>query len=339
MRIKSISYEYYEGDVYNFHCDPNENYFANGMLVHNCYKGNGTAIEETRNMSLETFKKLLVNIDPYKILTQIAFGITDINTNPDFWSILEYTRSKGIIPNYTTNGFDVTEEVAKKTKELCGAVAVSIHNKPVAYDAIRKFISAGMKQVNIHFVLAQETLFSAYKLVDDVVSDERLKGMNAIVFLGYKHKNLNSKFHYLDDLNDYKELIDYCKEKNVRFGFDSCSAANYLKIIEGTEDEKTSVYAEPCESGLFSSYFNVNGEFFPCSFMEGKDDWTEGIDAVNCNDFIKEIWNAEKVIQWRNKLKNSSNCQGCSECKMKANCRSCFAYPETAICKRKNNGK
>ena len=40
MKIKSITKEKFSGKVYNFHCLPNENYFADGVLVHNCYKSN-----------------------------------------------------------------------------------------------------------------------------------------------------------------------------------------------------------------------------------------------------------------------------------------------------------
>ena len=57
---------------------------------------------------------------------QLALGITDIDANPDFWDIMQYTKDHGIVPNYTTNGIGVTEEVAQKTHDLCGAVAVSV---------------------------------------------------------------------------------------------------------------------------------------------------------------------------------------------------------------------
>ena len=35
MKIKSITYEKGNTKVYNFHCAPDENYYANGILVHN----------------------------------------------------------------------------------------------------------------------------------------------------------------------------------------------------------------------------------------------------------------------------------------------------------------
>ena len=70
-------------------------------------------------------------------LTQAALGITNIGSNPDFFPIMRRSRERGIIPNYTCHGLDVTEEVAKETAELCGAVAVSVVDKEKTYDAVK----------------------------------------------------------------------------------------------------------------------------------------------------------------------------------------------------------
>jgi uncharacterized protein YlzI (FlbEa/FlbD family) len=55
MEIQKINRVKFSGKVYNFHCTPNQNYFSEGVLVHNCYKSN-TA--RGKNMNLETFKKI-----------------------------------------------------------------------------------------------------------------------------------------------------------------------------------------------------------------------------------------------------------------------------------------
>jgi len=67
---------------------------------------------------------------------------------------------------------------------------------------------------------------------------------------------------------------------------------------------------EPCESGLFSTYINVEGRFFPCSFSEGADDWKDGIDCTGDDfDFLKDVWFSDKVVEWRKKL--LGNCRNC----------------------------
>lgn len=301
-----------------------------------CYKCNG-GDQPTYNMTLEEFKIILDKMP--KTLTQIAFGIMNIDTNPDFFLMMEYARSKGVIPNYTTHGIDTEPEWVDKTAELCGAVAVSIVDKEETYNTIKKFTDAGMTQVNIHYMLSEETYERALSVVDDIASDERLSKMNAIVFLQYKSKGRYPEaFHSIQSPQKYIDLIEYCNKKGIRFGFDSCSAPLFFKSMEkfyfqSNKDKYMNMVelAEPCESTLFSSYINCKGEFFPCSFSEGSDEWSEGLSVLDCDDFLKDIWHNPRITDFRNRIINSS--KGCIGCVNSAHCRSCFLYPDVNSCK------
>lgn len=57
--IVEISRVPYSGPVYNFHCSPDEKYFSENLLVHNCYKNEANPESQDQNMSLETFKQIL----------------------------------------------------------------------------------------------------------------------------------------------------------------------------------------------------------------------------------------------------------------------------------------
>jgi len=296
-----------------------------------CYKCNGSGVQ-TINMTLDTFKTIFHKMP--RILTQIAFGITNIGSNPDFFAMMEYARSHGVIPNYTCHGLDVTEEVAQKTAAVCGAVAVSIVRKEKTYDAIRMFSEAGMTQVNIHYMLAEETYERAFEIAKDAATDERLKGrLRAIVFLQYKPKGRSpNRFHVIQTAQQYKELIEHCEKLGVGIGFDSCSAPLYFKTIENDPHrDRKAQFAEPCESfGMFSSYINCEGVYFPCSFSENEPGWEEGLDVIHCDNFLKDIWQHPKLISWRDIIQKSS--QGC-DCKFKSLCRSCPVFDVTA-CKK-----
>ena len=296
-----------------------------------CYKGNGGSAP-IQNMTLDQFK-IILNKMP-KVLTQIAFGIMNISTNPDFFPMMEYARSQGVIPNYTCHGLDVTQEIAERTAKLCGAVAVSVYNKEKSYNAIKMFTDAGMTQVNIHFMLADETYDRALEIVNDIASDSRLKRMNAIVFLQLKKKGRAEEghYHYIGSVEKYKRLMDFCKEKGVNYGFDSCSAPLYFKVIENDPDYKQlSSYGEPCESTLFSSYINSKGVFFPCSFSEEVIGWETGLNVLTCSDFLKDVWHHPSIKEFRKNLEQSSS--GCADCLSQKICRSCPIYIETAGCK------
>jgi len=108
-----------------------------------CYKGNSIN-EEAVNMTFDAFKSIIDKIP--KTLTQVAFGICDIDGNPDFLKMMDYTRSIGIVPNFTLSGIDLTDEMAEKVSKVAGALAVSAYetDKNVCYDTVKKFTDLGM---------------------------------------------------------------------------------------------------------------------------------------------------------------------------------------------------
>lgn len=275
-----------------------------------CYKSNG----EVKNvyMNLDTYKKLLAKLPPN--LLQIAFGITDIDGNPDFFEIMEHTRSKGIIPNYTTHGLDITPEIAKRTKELCGAVAVSVVDKEKTYDAIKMFNDAGMDQVNIHFTLSEETYEKAFEIMKDIKDDPRLSGLNAIVFLSLKQKG-RGESHSSLSTKKYREVVDYGMNNNIGIGFDSCSAPKFLAAVKDHKDyAQLEQLSEPCESYLFSIYINTFGECTPCSFLE--DEGYDSFNVLECDDFLKDIWYNDSVSKWRDELVGTAKNCAVADCRM-----------------------
>ena len=73
-------------------------------------------------------------------------------------------------------------------------------------------------------------------------------------------------------------------------------------------EEHARLVAEPCESGLFSSYINCHGEFFVCSFSEGEKEWKDGINVLDCGSFLEDVWYNDKVNEWRKKLLDNNRC-------------------------------
>lgn len=69
MKITKIEKVKYDGNVYNFHCTPNENYMSENVLVHNCYKSN---TKNGTNMSYQTFTKIFDNmsIDCFEVILE-----------------------------------------------------------------------------------------------------------------------------------------------------------------------------------------------------------------------------------------------------------------------------
>jgi len=290
-----------------------------------CYKGNTN--DKATNMSFETYKTILSKMP--RVLTQVALGITGVQTNTDFIKILKYTREQEIIPNFTLSGIDLTDELANEIVKYIGAVAVSAYetNKNICYNTVKKFTDLGIKQTNIHLMCSKENENFVYEVLNDIQNDDRLKNLNAVVLLKLKPKGraIQNNFSNMS-VDDYEKLVEYCISNRIRFGFDSCTAPDYEYAIDKSKlltDENKKEYiqmSESCESfGLFSSYIDVFGNYFPCSFAAGEGEWQEGISVLNCDNFIKDVWFSNKLNAYR-KLSLSS-CY-------KSGCRKCLIFPE-----------
>ena len=277
-----------------------------------CYKSN-TA--KGKNMSLDKYKKIFSKFPDH--VTQIAFGIGDIDSNKDLWKIMEYTRENKVVPNVTINGSRMTPEYYDKLANVCGAVAVSLYDHDVCYDAVKELTDRGMDQINIHCLLSNETYDKCMKVLKDKLEDGRLEKLNAVVFLWLKPKGKRNTLTQLKDMDKFKKLIDFAFENEIGIGFDSCSSGNFLEAIKDKENYETiSNYVEPCESCCFSYYLNVDGIGFPCSFSEEVDDY-EGIDIENCDNFLGDVWFGKESRRFRKDL---------LETKCNGSCRSCPLY-------------
>ena len=275
-----------------------------GVGCNFCYKSNTTA---GKYMSLRTFKKILHNLPP--TVTQIAFGIGNINANPDMWDIFDCTRKHGLAANVTVNGVGMSEEVVNSLSEKCNAVAVSLYDKNITYNTVEKLTNKGMKQVNIHCMISSETFGEAMMVASDCHTDSRLKNLNAIVFLSLKPKGRGKTGYTRMTDEQFKELVDFALEKNTPFGFDSCTAERFLSATMNHPRHKEFMrYIEPCEAGIYSSYINVKGDYFPCSFIEGVEGWEQGIDTKK-GDFLENVWNNPKTKEFREKI---IACRKCS---------------------------
>jgi radical SAM protein with 4Fe4S-binding SPASM domain len=215
----------------------------------------------------------------------------------------------------------------------CGAVAVSHYGKAHqdnCFNTVGNLTWAGLKQVNIHKLLSQETLDECFELITAAKTDPRLKGLKAIVFLLLKPKGERNRLHPIESLDSYKRLLDHARDNEVAVGMDSCSAPMALRTLPS----ECVPSIEPCESTLFSIYVNVDGEMFPCSFTEGTPGWEQGIDLTcdDCGTDPYRFWHHPRLEAWRDGLLNSS--LECLDCSVQPHCRSCPVYDIT-VCQPK----
>jgi len=171
MRVRSIESIDYSGIVYNLACLPDQNYVAEGFVIHNCYKSNPK--ESSKVMTALTFDRILRKMP--QSLTQVALGITDLDANPDLIEIMDICRFWEIVPNLTTSAMGnlaLLDDVAKRA----GAIAVSIypHNIEQAYDVICYLTEFYPElQVNAHLLYHNGNPYFVETIINDCSEDPK----------------------------------------------------------------------------------------------------------------------------------------------------------------------
>ncbi len=277
-----------------------------------CYQ-NGS-LSDDADMSLLEYEHIMKQCRGH--VFQVALGgAGDPNKHKQFGRILRLTRESGIVPNYTTSGYQLTDEEVQLTKTYCGAVAVSYYSKldeqgnesnPDTITAIRKFIGAGCT-TNIHYVLSRKNIKEAlYRVKNNLFP----KGINAVVFLLYKPVGLASKEYVLNFKNqDYLDLL-YAISKpcsSWKYGFDTCQSPAIYQHAKWAAPEAI----ELCEAARFSMYIDSCCIAYPCSF--GRERMEYSIDLRKHT--LQEAWDSKQFSAFRNKqgpLCTADRCRNCA---------------------------
>lgn len=262
-----------------------------------CYKNNTNA--KPTNMTFDTFADI-VHTFPVN-LSQIAFGITGLKTNPDLEKMFEYCRKIGIIPNVTTVGADMDEHMKDVLCHWCGAVAVSCYTgaKELCYKTIKELHDYAKEKynrdlhVNMHIVVSEDNMPHLREVLKDI-ADKKVDGLKSVVLLRIKPKGRASHMNCHVSKDIYRELVTFCLSNNISFGFDSCSATPVMEVLTELGHPELCASCEKCESSSLSAYINVLGQYWSCSFMEGRTDVIKPIDVLKY-EHSYEWWNSDSV--------------------------------------------
>lgn len=261
MKIQKIERKVFKGFVYNLEVKENNNYFANNILVHNCYVSsnpNGRYYEDI----CETWKKWMsLYSDKYdgngNLLTvkplQIAIGSEgEPLEHPSICDFLKTVYETDVVPNYTTNGvilsfwnkpeskyYQKANDILAATSLYVGGVAVSFGNKALrsyAKDAIDGLLTKGNCYVMIHHII------STMESVDEFVEcwkeyGDKIKNHVLLPLMpsGRSKKGIDDGvFEYLE------KVVKENNISNVAFG------AHFIKYLEKSDEIKTWLY--PAES-------------------------------------------------------------------------------------------
>lgn len=256
MKIKKINKEHYVGKVYNIGTVPNHNYFANNMLVHNCYQ---SSTKEGKHASFEYLKEVIDSLSNSKCL-EIAIGGGEPTTHQDFVKILQYIKSKNILVGFTTKNFDLHK--SEEFKEIifnCNSIAFSCLNKEdiklvgqiknraeELFDENENYDTPPAFYVQLILELVNP------KNLEEILT-ESWRNQLSTTFLGYKEFGFGKKYKPNKFYNNH-EWIDIIKEHGYGVGVDSIIAKKWKDelIKRGARD-----IALTGEEGKFSCYIDA----------------------------------------------------------------------------------
>ncbi len=270
-----------------------------------CYQGH---IDEP-NMKLEDFKSIIDQVKHHT--NQVALGGRgDPNLHENFEEIVDYARKNGVVPNYTTSGIDLTDKDVEISK-MCGAVAVSDYQQDYTYDALQRFIDAGIK-TNIHMIFSKISYDSAIKILygsnpwvtKQTESRVDIDRLNAVIFLLFKPAGAGATLKWkprLSQLKTFAELV-FAPKAKFKIGMDSCLVNHVLQYVEPEGIQRMSI--DSCEGARMSAYITPDMKMMPCSFA----DKTKWATPITTKKDINYIWNRSMPFKSFRKILKTNKC-------------------------------
>jgi radical SAM protein with 4Fe4S-binding SPASM domain len=273
-------------------------------------------------MSLEEYDFVLYQLQSprWGSVFQVALGGGEPLEHPHLLEFLRLTRTRGVIPNFTTNGELLDRSLVTALAGLAGAVAISIPRLE-ALDPRKVALLAGAGlRANLHYVLERRNLEEATAIVEGRF-DGLLADVNAVIFLTYKPRGRGTADRCLregPELDRFLVAID-ARRSGVRIGFDACFVP---LLLRSTRIDPSLVDA--CECGFFSVYVDEQLQVKPCSFACG-DAQTFSLRELP----FSEIW--ERLLAPFREAQAADLCG--RSCANRGHCRGrCPYFSELAFC-------
>jgi len=278
-----------------------------------CYTDSGSKLEN--ELSLNELKRVVDILSEMSVF-HLALGGGESFAMEGFLELAQYVRSKGIVPNVTTNGYFMTKELAKQCS-VFGQINVSVdgigerYRMARGYDGFRTadkaidlLLEAG-NSVGINCVISK----CNYDNLEELVCYAKKKKLSDIEFLRFKPAG-RGKRNYYEMRLDFEQnaelvpkLLKWIKRYKIPLKLD-CSFVPMV-CYQRLPKKKLEFFAvSGCEGGNVLAAMKQDGKVSACSFS--------GQDAGHILD-IKKNWNTSAhFTQFRRWHKNAPEpCQSC----------------------------
>lgn len=232
-----------------------------------CYQGSTV---KGQHAYLSYIKQIIDTLAEQKVF-EIAIGGGEPTLHPNFIDILQYARSKGIVPNFTTmnHAWLEQDELRGKILEHCGAFAISVENH-MQVKKIEEFKNKYhlYDKVNIHVVMG------TFDQIEFEHIMEEGKYLN-ITLLGFKNTHRGSTYLKID----YDWWLEVVLKHRKMISIDTALADQYQEQLLS---EDIPHYLFTTKDGDFSCYIDaVEKTISPSSYCPD-----EQVQSLDLNNFL-----------------------------------------------------
>ncbi len=275
VTIADIERVHFDGVVYNLTVANAHNYFANGVLVHNCefcYMG---STRKGKHAKLENVKAIIDGLAEMEVF-EVAIGGGEPTLHPDFVEVLAYAREKGMVPNFTTRNYAWLKDPQKveSIMEHAGAFAVSVDSYRDIFRLAHLLDKANIRfnRCNLHFVMGVIPK-AEFELM---LRAAARKGFR-VTLLGYKTTGRGCDFEPVD-YSWWLDLITRLRDEKVTYQHRrtwntyDCPIISVDTVLAKEYDAELGKNGVPkwayhTEDGGFSAYIDaVNLTMAPASY-------------------------------------------------------------------------
>ena len=238
----------------------------------------------------------------------------------EFFEIMGFAHELGFKWGMTSNGTLITEEVAKKLKEVgMGTISISLDGLPETHDAFRRTPGGWKKAMDGVMNLLRVGGFQAVQITT-VCSHKSIRELDALYDI-LKNVDIDSwrivnmdpigraKLHpeLLLTKEDYQYLFEYIRNKRIA-GEPVCYGCSHYLGMEYEREVRDWYFL--CTAGLYTASIMVNGDITACLDIERRPEFIQG-NIVRDN--FKDVWENKFQIFRRDLSLDCEKCRNCSE--------------------------
>ena len=241
-----------------------------------CYMEAGQADDD--EMDTDTFKGALDVLSQMKVF-HVALGGGDALERNDLFEIAAYARDKGIVPNLTISGINLTDDIAQQMR-IFGQVNVSVDGLGSNYaifrgkdmfdhadKALDMLTRAGVS-TGINCVLGRDN----FDMLDELFAYAAGKNLSEIEFLRLKPSGRGRQL-YMQQRTTYAQnvaLTPKLAELSEKYGLTAkidCSFVPMLCYHHPPREVLESMATYGCQAGNVLLGVRSNGSVSGCSFL------------------------------------------------------------------------